>query len=470
MSTHFKDIFEAGNPAGAFTQVPSLLQRFTMDGETQDVIKRLERGDFSNPEEAFAKLINRAVLSTNTAFPVRENLEAEAKVVTPVETPLRNMLPRVPGSGRSAAWKLQSSFGVGLGTTTTTSGTTNATDTLTVVNARGFFAGETILYNSNTHTISSINYSTNVISVGASPGITSNSQTNGQAVVKNSAFFPEQGAAAQAFYAEDGTPVENTTVYADRSASYKLLGDKGGVTMFAMASGANFMDQYAKEKENTLFRTFLKEEFSLLHGESAATNAPWGDGTTALAYQGLLPFITANSPGANVQTSVGALTARHIDQQLSRVYNQGGRGMYIMASSFELESLSRIATASGNYRLVISGDLANASIGVKIGKFVHAASGEEVPIYRSQFMPVGTMLFGSLKNAIGQPNAEVSVLPQTSAPDSAFLDGIQGYYAQEIAPDNATPEVLRFKVSVYSVPMWKDATKFALSRGITAAA
>lgn len=53
----------------------------------------------------------KAVASSDTAFPVRENLEATAKLVIPVDTPLLNRFPTRPGSGKATAWKEITDFG-----------------------------------------------------------------------------------------------------------------------------------------------------------------------------------------------------------------------------------------------------------------------------------------------------------------------------------------------------------------------
>jgi hypothetical protein len=465
----FTQVFEAGAPSLQPAPNVPLVQRFETARELAEFDEQLQRGAVSDPDATLARLLgtlNRGVTSGMTAFPVRENLEAEALALTPVETPLRNMLPRVPGAGTAVKWKVQTSFGTGLGTATTTSGTTNTANTLTVVNARGFFVGESFLYTGTTFVITAINYSTNVISVAS--GIGADSQTNGQTVVKVSLFWPESGAPTRMFYSETGAPVESTTVYADRTASYKLLGDMGSVTLFAAASGANFMNQIAVEKANCLIRTMLKEEYALLHGDSAATNAPWGDGSTALAYQGLIPYVTANSPAAQIQSSVGALTLEHVHSQLSRIWYQGGRGMYVILNGREAESLTKIATTTGNYRVILTNER-GIQLGGKVASIVHAVSGEEVPIYVHPFMPVGRIVFGAERNQRGQASAEVDVLPQVQGPETAFGTSIQGYFAQEIAPTAAAPEVMLFKVGLYSVPKWKNPLVFGLSTGVTAA-
>ncbi len=43
-----------------------------------------------------------SITTQTPGFPSRENLEAPAAMLVPVETPLRNLLPRVPGSGEAS--------------------------------------------------------------------------------------------------------------------------------------------------------------------------------------------------------------------------------------------------------------------------------------------------------------------------------------------------------------------------------
>lgn len=479
MKHHYTEIFEdAGVPLMRLPESRSLIQRH-IDAVSHlglaEEIESINRGDYGGDAEkaiaAIIQQINRGVTSTMTAFPVRENLQAEAVVLTPVRTPLRNRLPRVPGMGLAAKWKQLTSFGSGLGTLTSTNGVLNTANTIKVNNTRGFFVGETVTYNGTvpfTAVITAIDNATNVMTFGGGT-IGLNAQENGKTVVKASYFFPEQGVASNIFYTETGAPGVSTESWADKTASYKLLGDMGNITLFAMAAGANFQNQYATAKQNCLMRTMLKEEYALLHGDSTVLAAPWGDGATAMAYDGLITFITANAPAPQLQSSVGALTLEHLQQQLTRLWYQGAEGMYIMLNGQEGESLTKLATASGNYRVLITNDGA-MKVGGKVGFIVHAISGEEVPIYTHPFLPPGMIVFGADRNQKGNASAIVDVLPQVmDQPETTFNDNIQGYYAQDIAPTAAAPEVLNFKIGLYSVPKWENAKVFALSTGVTRA-
>lgn len=466
MRHEFSDVFSAGSP-GAPVPNRSLIARFDESREMQALIADIERGTVPNPDDAVARMIqqiNRAITSATGSLPIRENLDGEIKLLPPISTPLRDRLPRSPGAGLSAQWRQLTAFGANLGTTTTTTGTTNAANTFVVNNARGFWAGESILYNGSTYVITSINYSTNVITVTS--GLSQDTQSNGVTITKASLFWTEPGAAQRMFYAESGSPLDSTETYASRTAAYKLLGDKGSITLFSMAAGANFANQYALAKRNCLMRALLKEEYALLHAENNVTAAPWGDGTTALAYQGLIPFVTANAPAPHLQTSVGALTLEHIQAQLTRIWNEGGIGMYMLVNGVQAEKLTNLATASGNYRVIITNEGA-MKVGGRVGYVVHAVSGEEVPIITHRFMPPGRMLFGADRNTHGIVSAEVEVLPQVQAPETAFSERVEGYYMQEIAPASATPEVMEFKIGLYSVPKWINSKVFALSTGVS---
>jgi hypothetical protein len=353
-------------------------------------------GDLSAVLGQFAGVmqnLNRNIATGTTAFPVRENLEAPALALMPLETPLRNRIPRVPGAGTAAAWRQLTQ----LGATTTT------------------------------------------------------------------------GISAQAFFGEAGAPAVDDSVYVAKSASYKLLGKMGGITGFAMAAGANFQNQLAAEKTNKLRAVMMNEENAIINGSATSTTAPYGDGTTAFGFDGLLALTaTANgTPAAQVQTTVGALTLAHIDAQLQRLWNQGGRGQYIVASGTEVLSLVHLTLSSSTPNRVVL-DQSSTQIGVAVKGYIHPITGEIVPVIVSRFLAAGTMLFGCDYLPDGNPALEIDVLPQVQLPELAPNQNIQGYVVQEIAPAAASPQLFPFLVSVYEVLKMKSALHFCKSTGITA--
>jgi len=249
------------------------------------------------------------------------------------------------------------------------------------------------------------------------------------------------------------------------------MGQLGSVTGFAMAAGANFQNQMAIEKTNAILNLMLNEENSLINGDSSATVAPWGDGTNALAFDGILPLTsTANgTPADQVSVSVGQLTTAHIDAQLTKLYYQGARGMYILMAGQEITSLAKIATggSTNNYRIMLNPQA--ASLGTAVTGYLHPITGELVDIIPSRFISPGTILFGADYLPDGSAALQVDVLPQVQLPALAPNDNVQGYVAQEIAPAASSPQKYPFLVSVFQVLKMKGATVFAKSTGVTAA-
>jgi hypothetical protein len=195
----------------------------------------------------------------------------------------------------------------------------------------------------------------------------------------------------------------------------------------------------------------LNEEFALIHGVAsgnddygnASTAAPWGDGTNALAFDGLSASIsTANgTPAAHIQTTVGALTLSHIDAQLRRLYIQGGKSPWILVNSQEAVSLVHLAEASGSIIRVQANAQGGTVLGVSVTGYVHPITGEVVPVYASRFLKSGVMIFGSRLLPDGSPAADVDVLPQVQLPELAPTDNVMGYTAQELAPTVSAPQV-----------------------------
>jgi hypothetical protein len=368
----------------------------TPDPKLQAALDQIQRGEMVGDVSQILMHVGasmaefqRAITSSTSAFPVRENLEAEAKVLVPLDTPVRNLLPRTVGSGKASAWKQVTSLG---------------------------------------------------------------------------------GTSTRAFFAESGAPADHATSYADKTATYKLLGTFGSVTGFAMAAGANFQNQLATEKANALKNLMLNEENALINGDSTSTAAPWGDGTNALAFDGLVSLIaTANgTPSNQVQTGVGSLSTTLIDGILGHLYTQGARGVYMILNEQECRSLVHLAEGSGSIIRVMATSDGKAVLGVQVTGYVHPITGEMVDIYPSRYLAAGTMLFGSRQLPDGSPAADVDVLPQVQLPQLAPNESIQGYTAQEVPPSQSAPQVYPFIVSVYEVLRMKSALHFAKATGVTA--
>ena len=376
--------------------------------ELHEALGQIQRGEFAGDissillqMSAHQQEVQRAITSGMTAFPVRENLEAEAKVLVPLDTPVRNKLPRRVGSGKASAWKQLTSMG------------------------GGWAAGD---------------------QPGEGPG------------------------ALRTFFTETGAPAEHTSVYADKSAPYKFLGTYFAVTGFAMASGANFQNQLAAEKTNAIRNLMLNEENALLNSDSTVITAPWGDGATAMGFDGLNKLIsTANGvPAAQVQTAVGALTTAHIDAQLARLWKQGAQGVYMIMNEQEARSLVHLVEATGTmHRIMVNPD-GRTVLGVSVSGYVHPITGEIVDILVSRFQAAGTILYCAASLPDGSPAIDVEVLPQVQLPELAPNENVQGYTAQELAPTTAAPQVYPGIVTVYETVRLKSANHVAKSTGVTA--
>lgn len=465
--------------------IPIYARGSTLSARANDFLERgrtaseIERGALMGDGAWVGELLQtvnelqRAITTTTTAFPVRENLEAPAKVLVPLDTPVRNMLPRTVGAGLASAWRQVTSLGGGYGfLSTVTSGATSATQT--VGSTAGMQVGDVLQFTQadgtsiGTKIVSSITSSTVVVLT------TSVATTTGDIVV-NTSRPAGAGAGAlshtRAFYAEGGCPADHATVYASKSVSYKQIGTFGSVTGLAMAAGRNWGPQLETEKRNALLNLFLLEENALINGSSTATYPPWGNGTTAYGFDGLLNLITtANGvPTDQVQTSVGSLTLSHIDNQLGRIYDQGGQGQWILASRQEILSLTHLAEAAGSIIRVPGNANGDVTLGVTVTSYKHPVTGENVPVFASRFLAPGTMIFGSKFLPDGQAAADVSVLPQVELPESAFAEGIMGYTARELAPNSSTGcDTFPFMISSYEALRLLGSTVFAKSVGLTA--
>lgn len=441
--------------------------------ETIEQIKRSAGGD---PNAAIQQLVDqmaslqRGITTATPGLPIRENLEAEATALVPTDTPLRNRLRRVPGAGSASAWKVITSYGGGYGgaSTTTASGNGTTVTTITLATTAGFRVGDLVAIGSG-----------GTLETRALTAVTSTQLTfaGGLANAQNSVPVvrietqPGGGAASRSFYGESGAPTNRQTAYGNRTAGYKLLGQMGDVTGFAQAAGASFQDNLAVEKTNAIRNLMLAEEDALINGDSTSTAAPWGDGTTALAFDGMTRLITTanGTPSTHIQTAVGALTLAHIDTQLTRLYYQGAMMPYMLISGQEARSFTRLAQAStANYRIIV--DQAAANLGLAVKGYVHPITGEVVPVIVDRFMTAGTIIFGADQAPDGKVAAEVEVLPQLINHAIAPNEQIQGYVAQEIAPSASSPQVYGFIVTCFETLKLKAATCFAISTGVAPAA
>ena len=253
--------FEAGPSIPLFTRDSQLsqqsqdflakinsIERLDLTGDMNDIVKTL---GISLAE------VQRAITTSVSAFPVRENLEAEAKILVPLDTPVRNILPRTPGAGLSSQWRQATSLGGGYGAqTTVTTGASSTTQT--VGSTIGWSVGDWVYFQT-------LAVQKQILTIPTTTTFTfsgSVSTTTGEAVTNLSIIPGSSGRHAdgtftttndsntgiidiRSFFGETGAPEDRHTYYVNQTAAYKLLGAYGSVSGFAMAAGANFMNQLA---------------------------------------------------------------------------------------------------------------------------------------------------------------------------------------------------------------------------------
>jgi hypothetical protein len=503
--------------------IPIYTRASAMSGEATDLIERMARfdpagmervelmGDLAGLKKQLGmtlKEIMRAITSSTTAFPVRENLEAPARNIVPKDTPLRNKLPRTIGAGTASQWRLTASMGGGFGfATTVTSGAASATQT--VGSTAGMKVGDVLQFVTTTtgipiggslagslRAISSITNATTVVLAATITTVTGDLVVNtgkpqGTAVTGTTtgdflhgrppgAGAPQYNAAGVAsnaggyfgrsFYHESGAPPDKVTSYIAKSAGYKLLGTLGSVTGFAMAAGANFQPQLATEKRNAIENLILNEENALWNGSATSVLPPWGDFTNALGFDGVINSIsTANgTPPDHIQSSVGPLTLSHVDAQLGRITNFGGQEQWIGTAAQEILSFVHLAEAAGSIIRIQATMDGGTVLGLRVTGYVHPITGQVVPLMYSRFIEPGTLVFGSERLPDGTPALDVNVLPQVELPALEPNEMIQGYVARELAVTTSAIDVHPFVVTVYEVLRMFSGTVFAKSTGITA--
>lgn len=244
--------------------VPIFSRGSDISDRTEELIERMQRlgdvervditGDVGQILSTLGQSMGefkRAITSTMTAFPVRENLEAPARILVPLQTPLRNKLPRTVGNGTASAWRQITSLGGGFGfTTTVTSGAASATQT--VASTAGMLPGHVLQFVTATdgipiggsvalslRTVSSVTNATTVVLTATITTVTGDLvyNTSRPAGAGTPAGLTAVTHSVRSFYEETKSPAEKTTVYAAKSAAYKLLGSLGSVTGRKALSG-----------------------------------------------------------------------------------------------------------------------------------------------------------------------------------------------------------------------------------------
>lgn len=241
----------------------------------------------------------RAVSSSDTGFPVRENLLPEALLVFPAETPILNRLSRLDGSGTACSWRELTGF-----------------------------------------------------------------STTGSV-----------------FYAEAGSPGASTSDYVSRSASYKLMGREFGVTGFAYAAGANYQDQLATERRNTIISVKMDIESAIINADGT------GD-----AFEGLITQITAGN-SAHVESIAGNLVLDDIGDALVECHDAGYQVDYILVNAIEAQTINKLVLDGGSHSItVIQAEQGKTAGQMRVSHFIDPVTGVAIEIIPHRNLAQGTVL------------------------------------------------------------------------------
>jgi len=423
---------------------------------------------FLNPEDWLGdqptEPIQRGITAGMAGFPAREDLEPIVKVLAPTDTPIRNLLPRKPGAGVAHQFRQAVSIGGGYGFSTATTSAGSSSTTVSVASTAGLRVGDYVYFATAaaTRQVTAVNSATQ-FTISASASWASGEQ------VYRLADYPHGGSAMQGFFSEGGSPDEFTPAFTNKIQAFKLLGVRGSITGLALSAGANFQDQLAFAKTSALRNLLLMEENALLNGSSTDVKKPWGDGSNNHAFDGLLNQISVanGTPAGNIQSSVGALTLAHINDQLVNVWQAGGSEPFIVVSGQEAKSLTKLAQNAGS-GIYIATNPSEAKFGLKIGWVIHPVTGEMADIVVSRFQSPGTILFGSKTGPDGTPAAEVVVLPMVGSQANP-AEMIGGYWAQDIPATPAAPMVYGYLVAVAETLCVYAPQVFAKSTGVAPA-
>jgi hypothetical protein len=233
------------------------------------------------------------------------------------------------------------------------------------------------------------------------------------------------------FYAEGGAPSSRTTVYADRSEVYRLLGLDGGVHGFAIAAGANFSDQVATEQRNCILHLKRLEEVALI-------SAPG----TGIAFSGLLTqIVTGNGSTVRVSTgTAGSAVLNDLDYVLQTVWDKGADISFFLLRSSEAKLVSDTITRNaGTSPMRVCFDTNNQLVGgFYVNAYISPLSGKKVELVPEKFLSEGTIICvaENLPNPISGQGGEAAYLdvlldyassPVPTANDSTLFR-IKRYY------------------------------------------
>lgn len=258
---------------------------------------------FNQIGEQIGNLERSISASTDTGFPLRENLLPEALSVFPVETQILNRLmpTRLAGSGSAVEWR------------------------------------------------------------------------------ELTGFEKEDGV----FYTEGGTPNDTKYTFAAKSAGYKLMGRRFGVTGFARAVGASFEDALVRERNGAIVSLKMDIEDAIVNADSDVN---------PLAFDGLLKQIDVAN-GSWVDAIGGALDLDDLLTALGKSWDAGYTIDWIGISGVQAMQLNALVSAAGTTQIqIIRSEQSNVASSIRVTGITHPVTGQVVDVIPVRTLSAGTII------------------------------------------------------------------------------
>ncbi len=186
-----------------------------------------------------------------------------------------------------------------------------------------------------------------------------------------------------AFYTEGGTPGDTKYTFEAKSAGYKLMGRRFGVTGFARAVGMSFEDALVRERQGAIISLKQDIEDAIVNADSAVT---------PLAFDGLLKQIAAAN-GSYVAPINGALALGDLELALRTSWAAGYDIDWIGLNSVQSGQFNNLVLTSGAYQVVVvrteQGTMAG---GQRVTDYIHPVTGKAIPLIPMRTLPAGTII------------------------------------------------------------------------------
>jgi hypothetical protein len=192
--------------------------------------------------------------------------------------------------------------------------------------------------------------------------------------------FGELGAAS-VFYAESGSPSSATATYAEKSATYKAMGNEFGVSGMARAAGATLGDQLVKERENAIISLKLDIENAIINADG-----------TSNSFEGLLTqIVTGNN--SYVQSIGGALTLDDLGEALQDCWDDGYQIGFIVVNPAQAQDINDLVLNAGDHSITVLRDQQGMMAGLgRVTHLIDPITGVPIDVIPSRYLAAGTII------------------------------------------------------------------------------